>query len=116
MMGHELRFYETEEGSCQVRDYLRSQNKKVRGHAGWLLTRLEEEAHELDRPIIGHLGDGIYELRVIVDKQQHRLLFFYHHKTIVVTSAFLKKSDKVPPMEIGRAMRARADWLRREEE
>lgn len=115
-MDHELRFYETEDGTCQIRDYLRSQDKKVRGHAGWLLTRLEKEAHELDRPIVGHLGDGIYELRVIVDRHQHRLLFFYHHKIIVMTNACLKKSDKMPPVEIERAKRARADWLRREEE
>lgn len=113
-MQHELRLYETENGGCQVRDYLRSQSKKVRGHAGWLLTRLEEEAQELERPVVGFLEDGVYELRVIVERHQHRLLFFYHHNVIVVTNAFLKKSDKTPPAEIEKAKRARADWLRRE--
>ena len=97
-------------GRCQVRDYLRDQSKKVRGHAGWLLQVLEEQGHELDRPAAGHLGGGIYELRVIVERQQHRILFFYDRWFIVATNAFLKKTDRVPEAEIAKAEKARLEW------
>ncbi|MCX5797640.1 MAG: type II toxin-antitoxin system RelE/ParE family toxin [Elusimicrobia bacterium] len=102
--------FEDEHGSCQVRDYLRGQDKRVRGHAGWLLQVLEEQGHRLGRPAAGHLEDGIYELRVIVARQHHRLLFFFDRRSIVVTNAFLKKTEKVPEAEIAKAKKARLEW------
>ncbi|MBI5245532.1 MAG: type II toxin-antitoxin system RelE/ParE family toxin [Elusimicrobia bacterium] len=107
---HGLVFFEGRRGDCPVRDYLRGQSKKVRGHAGWLLEVLDEQGVKLGRPTVGHLGDGIYELRVIVDRQQHRILFFFDHEFIVATNAFLKKSDRVPEAEIIEAKKARLEW------
>jgi len=107
---HVLVIYEDGHGKCQVRDYLRSQSKKVRGHAGWLLQALDEHGHRLDRPTVGHLGNGIYELWIIIDRQQHRVLFFFDHEFIVATNAFFKKSDRVPDEELTRAKKARQQW------
>ena len=82
-----------------------------------MLIRLECEGDKLERPITAYLEDGIHELRVIVERHQHRILYFFHGKTIVVlTNAFLKKDGKVPKSEIRRAKAARADWLIREKE
>ena len=114
MAAHKLKFYEKSNGECQVRDYLRKQNKAVRGEAGWLLKCLEEEGDNLDRPITDYLEDGIYELRIIVDGNQHRVLYFFHGKTIVATNAFLKKTRKVRSSEIERAKKVRTRWLERE--
>lgn len=110
----ELRFYEKLDGECQVRDYLRGQNKAVRGEAGWLLERLEGEGDKLERPMTAYLEDGIYELRIIVERKQHRILYFFHRGFIVATNAFLKKTRKVSLSEIARAKKVRADWLERE--
>ena len=115
-MNRELRFYEKPDGKCQVRDYLRSRSKAVRGKAGWLLERLESEGDTLERPISDYAEDGIHELRVIVERQQHRILYFFHGKTVVATNAFLKKRDRIPKCELEKAKKARADWLAREEE
>ncbi len=115
-MEHELKLYETEDGACPVSDYLRGQSKRVRGEAGWLLERLEREGNSLERPVTDFLDDGIYELRVIVDRQQHRILYFFNKEIIVATHGFLKKTPKVPKEQIERAKRIRADWLAREEE
>ena len=115
-MEHALFFYERENGDCQVREYLRATSKRVRGEAGWLLERLEHEGHELERPAADFLEDGIYELRVIVDRQHHRILYFFHGDKIVATNAFLKKSRRIPEAEIARAQAARADWIKREED
>lgn len=115
-VAHILKFYEEPNGQCQVRDYLRANNKAVRGEAGWLLTRLQEEGDSLERPLSGYLEDGIYELRIIVERNQHRILYFFHKSTIIATNAFIKKSHRVPKGEIGKAKEARADWLKRAQE
>lgn len=80
------------------------------------MERLEKEGNTLERPATDYLDDGIYELRVIVDRKQHRILYFFNKSIIVATHAFLKKSKRVPKEEIDRAKRIRADWLAREEE
>lgn len=115
-MAHELRFYEKTDGECQVRDYLRAQRKSVRGEAGWLLECLEREGNRLERPIADYVEDGIYELRIIVERQQHRILYFFHKKIIIATNAFLKKSVKIPKGKLELAKKSRVDWMKREEE
>lgn len=115
-MAYQLRFYEKRNGLCPVRKYLRVQNKATRGEAGWLLICLEKEGDKLERPIADFLEKGIYELRVIVERNQHRILYFFHKKIIIATNAFLKKTKKVPKNEIKKAMEYREDWLKREEE
>ena len=113
-MAHELRIYERNDGFCQVKDYLRAQSKAVRGKAGWLLTRLEKEGGSLERPIADYLDGGIYELRIVVQRHQHRILYFFARNVIVATNAFLKKSAAIPKAEIVKAKQVRADWLSRE--
>lgn len=111
-----LKLYETTGGRCQVREYLRGSAKDVRSEAGWLLTRLQEDGDRLDRPATGFLEDGIYELRIIVERNQHRILYFFSKQIIVATNAFLKKSRRIPQEEIEKARNARLEWLRREQE
>ncbi|UPT74414.1 MAG: type II toxin-antitoxin system RelE/ParE family toxin [Elusimicrobiota bacterium] len=75
---------------------------------------MENEGNTLGRPAVGYLEDGIYELRIIVERDQHRILFFFEGDIIVATHAFLKKTKKVPAEEIKRALKIRADWTTRE--
>src|SRR2546428_4646830 len=68
-----------------------------------LLTR---RGHELERPAASYLGDGIYELRIKVERLHYRALYFFHGRAAVVLShGFLKKQSAVPPIEIERALR-----------
>lgn len=94
---------------------MRTQSKSVRGEAGRLLECLEREGNRLKRPIADYVEDGIYELRIIVERQQHRILYFFHKKIIIATNAFLKKSGKIPKGQLSLAKKCRADWLKREE-
>lgn len=113
-MSFELVFFETESGRSPALDFLRSQPKPVRAEAGWLLERLQKYGSSLERPIVGFLDDGIYELRWQVERNEYRLLFFFSgRQIIVVTHGFSKKTKKVPPGEIERARKLRAEWLSR---
>lgn len=113
-MGFRLEFYETEAGDVPALEYIRRQIKDHRWKIGQALQILEETGPLARRPLVDYLGDGLYELRVIVERHQHRLLYFFHGRTvIVVTSGFLKNQAEVPEAEKVRAKRFRADWLAR---
>ena len=113
-MPYQMEFYRTVRGDEPALDYIRAQVKTHRAKIGRALRYLEELGHLARRPMADYLGAGLYELRVAAESHQHRMLYFFHGKElIVVTSAFLKKGDAVPPPELARAARYRADWLAR---
>ena len=78
----------------------------------WFLS-LAELGPELASEQGKHLRDGIWELRVIVQRHQHRFLYSFREDVVVVTNAFLKKTKKVPIQEIERARTVMADWVNR---
>jgi len=113
-MAYELEFYRSLNGEEPALDYIRAQVKAHRAKIGRALRYLEELGHETRRPLAEYLGDGIYELRIAVEGHRHRLLYFFHGRSlIVVTMGFLKKTGRVPPEELMRALRYRADWIGR---
>jgi phage-related protein len=70
------------------------------------LKRLEDLGHELRRPEADYLRDGIYELRASYQGVHYRMLYFFHGRGAVVISHGITKEDRVPPIEIDRAIRA----------
>lgn len=113
-MVQRLEFYRTARGDEPVLDYIRAQAKAHRAKIGRALQYLKELGHSARRPMVDYLGSGIYELRIPADGHQHRVLYFFHERTvIVVTSAFLKNEEKVPPEEVTRALRRKAEWIKR---
>ncbi len=113
-MAYQIEFYRSPRGDEPALGYIRAQVKAHRAKIGRALRYLEELGHLARRPMADYLGGGLYELRVAAEGHQHRVLYFFHEKTmIVVTSAFLKKEDAVPPAELRRAGRHRADWIAR---
>lgn len=110
----ELVFYETKSGRVPALEFLRSQPKPVRAEAGWLLEQLQKYGNGLGRPVVAFLEDGLYELRLEVERNEYRLLFFFFgRKVVVVTHGFSKKTKRVPSAEIERAKWLRTDWLSR---
>lgn len=113
-MTYRLEFYCTARGEEPALDYVRAQVKAHRTRIGRALRALQDLGHLARRPLADYLEDGLYELRIAVDGHQHRMLYFFHQRTmIVVTSAFLKNEAAVPPEELVRARRYRADWFER---
>jgi phage-related protein len=52
------------------------------------LDRLEELGHELRRPEVAYLRDGIYEVRAKHGGVSYRMLYFFHGRTAAVVSAW----------------------------
>jgi phage-related protein len=113
-MLYRLEFYTTSSGGEPALEYLRTQIKSHRAKIGRALQYLEDVGHLARRPLVEYLGGGIYELRVAIEKHQHRLLYFFHGRSIiVVTNGLLKNEGRVPRPGVDLACRYRADWIGR---
>lgn len=55
-------------------------------------------------------GDQIYAFKPMPDRF---LCFFYHGGKVIVTNAFEKKQDKMPVKEKDKALRLKADYIKR---
>jgi hypothetical protein len=69
------------------------------------IQHLEREGFQLQRPTAAPLGDDIYELRPTLGTINYRILYFFCGKNIACLSHGITKEDKVPDVEISRAIR-----------
>jgi phage-related protein len=77
---------------------------KVQDKCYLRLERLREMGHELRRPEVDFLRDGIYELRVSLRGVHYRILYFFHGTNAAVVAHGIVKEQVVPPKEIDRAV------------
>lgn len=98
-------FYRDEDGSVPVLDWLDALPRDALVKCQVKLERLRELGHELRRPEADYLRDGIYELRVRLQRVNYRLLYFFHGKDAAVVSHGAVKERRVPPKEIEVAIR-----------
>lgn len=107
-------FYETEEGKKPAKDFMLSQNSKMKAKLFGLVSILEQYGNQLREPYSKPLGDGIFELRAKVGTDISRVLsFFYYEGRIVLTHGFVKKTKKTPSSEIEYAKKCRKAFLER---
>jgi len=85
-------------------EFLESLGEEARTRCIAKLTLLAIFGHELRRPAVDNLGNGIWELRAKHNTVQYRMLFFFHGQGVVVVSHGITKEAKIPPAEIGRAI------------
>jgi phage-related protein len=108
---HRIVFYKTPRGDSPFEAFLEGHNDKGRAKFIKLLEVLREHGPNLKRPYADVLREGIRELRVGFGGNAYRALyFFFVRDSIVITHAFMKKTDKVPPEEIERALRCKRDF------
>ena len=99
-----LVFYQEDDGTCRVLDWLRTIPPKARMKCRVRMERLAEMGHELRRPEADLLRDKIYELRATLQGVHYRLLYFFHGNTVAVVASGIVKEDRVPPVEIDRTI------------
>ena len=99
--------YQEGEGTVPLLEWLEELPTKAQLKCLARLERLREEGHELRRPEADLLRDKIYELRASLQGVHYRLLYFFHGNVAAVVSHGIVKEDRVPPVEIERAMERR---------
>lgn len=100
-------FYREADGEAPVVDWLRDlmeTNAKAWSNCRARIELLAQLGHELRRPAADYLRDGVYELRAKQGHVQYRLLYFFHGRQVAILAHSLTKEDKVPAVEIERAI------------
>jgi len=108
-------YYETTSGRCPTKDFLLDQNAVTeRPVIMNALDQLEKEGNKLDYPHVKNLGDGIYELRIRIQKKRYRFFYFFFKKnTIVITHGITKKKSEVTQHQIDLAKTYRENYSAR---
>ena len=100
-------FYKERNGTVPILEWLEGIPEKARLKCVAKMERLKEEGHELRRPEADLLRDKIYELRSSLQGIHYRILYFFYGNIAAVVSHGIVKEDKVPPIEIERAIERR---------
>ena len=100
-------FYKEMDGTVPALEWLDSLPTKTQLKCLARIERLEQEGHELRRPEADLLRDKIYELRASLQGIHYRILYFFHGNVAAVVSHGIVKEDRVPPVEITRAIERR---------
>jgi phage-related protein len=97
-------FYQEEDGRAPFLEWLDGIPAKAQLKCLARLERLRQEGHELRRPEADLLRDKIYELRSSLQGVHYRVLYFFHGNVAAVVSHGIVKEDRVPSVEIDRAL------------
>ena len=98
-------FFREENGKVPLIDWLAALPSMARAKCMVRLGRLEELGHELRRPEVEYLRDGIYEVRTKHASVNYRMLYFFHGRTAAIVShGITKQRAAVPLKEIEKAV------------
>ena len=111
-------YYETEQGRCEIEEYINLLNSKADKDSRIKLTKIAEYIRRLQaygttigKPTIDKIeGTELWELRPLRDR-----IFFAYWKDnmFVLLHHFVKKTNKTPKNEIEQAERNLKDWKER---
>lgn len=73
----DIEFYDTEEGSCPVQEYLDTLEPKLLAKTLRTIDLLETNGTKLRMPFSEHIKDGIFELRAKQSSDITRILYFF---------------------------------------
>ena len=110
----DVEYYVTSSGKVPAKDFIESLPVRLKAKVFRDIGLLEEFGTEVKMPYSKHLKEGVHELRVRLGNDRSRMLyFFFRDQKIVLTNGFIKKTQKVPPAELEKALRYKADHERR---
>ena len=98
-------FFQTAAGNEPVREWLKDLPREARR----ILT--VQYAWPLGKPLVDHLGDGIWEIRSRLKATIARTIFIVVDQEIVLLHAFIKKSQKTPKEDLELARKRRRMYL-----
>ena len=73
-------FYKTKDGSKPAREFILSQETKMKAKLFGLVDMLEQYGNQLREPYSKSLGDGIFEIRAKVGTDITRVLYFFYYE------------------------------------
>ena len=86
-------FFIDERGEKPVKEFIEKLPLKEQAKIMAYLDELKKQGHNMRRPMVDYLGEGIYELR---PRNNRIFYFFYLRENAVLLHAIRKKTDKIP--------------------
>ncbi len=116
-MDFTLEFYESEAGTCPVREFLEELRTSDPGDFAAVLAGLAKLRHRQyhREPLSKAMGDGLFELRHVGKLNTRVLWFFTKGRRIVAVHGIRNKGRAIPAREINTARMRMADWRKRRE-
>ena len=93
------RFFRSAVGAEPVRDWLRSLDADACKQIGHDILRVQWR-WPVSRPIVGALGEGIYEVRSTAGKREFRVLFYISESAMVLLHGFQKQTQSTPKAQL----------------
>jgi phage-related protein len=103
-------FYRTGTGHEPVREWLKSLPKEERKAIGADILSVQY-AWPVGKPLVDHLGEGIWEIRSRLQNRIARTLFAVVDEEIVLLHGFIKKQRQTPPHELVLAKKRKKEYL-----
>jgi len=95
-------FFKSDSGNEPVRDWLKSlspQDRRVMGED----IKTVQFGWPLGMPLVSHLDDDIWEIRVKLENRIARILFCVDGSNIVILHGFIKKQQATPKQDFALA-------------
>ena len=102
-----LLFYRDRRGNVPVRDWparLRARQRRAYAKCLVRLRQLSAWGHELRRPAVDYVGDGVFELRIRQGRVNYRIMYFFHGSHTAVLAEALTKEGRIPVTAVARAL------------
>ena len=111
-----MNFYEMEDGSKPLGDFIRSLDLKMKAKVVANLHLLEEYGNQAREPLSKSIGNQLFEIRTIEGNNIVRIIYFFDGDCIIIaTNGFIKKQQKTPKSEIELAQKRRESYYLRKE-
>lgn len=110
----EIYYYEKTDGTKPAKDYILSEDNKLKAKIFKTIELLSEFGNNLRMPYSKVLDDGICELRIIQGSDISRVLYFFIvGNRVILTNGFKKKTQETPKQELELAKKYREDYKKR---
>ena len=103
-------FFKTDTGNEPVREWLKELSKDDCRVIGTDILTVQY-AWPVGKPLVDHLGDGLWEVRSRLDNRLARTLFAMVDQEIVLLHGFIKKQQKTPADELELAKKRKKQYL-----
>ena len=106
-------YYESENAQRPVEEFLNSLNNKTKAKILARIDFLEEHWHELRRPYIDIIEDGLWELRIQFARSKVRVIYAYMFRDyIILLHGFFKTTGSIPQADKLAARKRMLDFQR----
>ena len=104
-------FFKTEAGNEPVREWLKGLSRDDSKTIGSDILTVQY-AWPVGKPLVDHLGDGLWEVRSRLHNRIARTFFAVVDEEIVLLHGFIKKQQKTPQGEIDLAKKRKKQYLK----